>query len=152
MTYPDPVRALSAIAVVLVASTLAGAVQADEDWYGAPVLVTGGSAALLVTAAIAAADDDVSPWLAGLGGGAYVFGGPITHWANDEVGKGFGSLGLNVGLAGACGLIGALIGAASAGDGDFAGLAAGLLGGAIGLGVGSIAAVAIDTTLLTYRD
>jgi hypothetical protein len=146
------VRRALALATLFAASAVARDAAAEDEWYGWPVLITGGSAAIFVAAAVAADSDDATPWLVGAGVASYTLGGPITHWAHGSLEKGFGSLGINVGLAGACGLVGALIGAVSADDGDFAGLAAGLLGAAIGLGVGAVGAVAIDTTLLTYRE
>jgi hypothetical protein len=75
----------------------------------------------------------------------YSLGGPTVHWAHGNVGTGFASLGLRVGLP----LTGALLGAAAAdcgsgGGGEFCGLGEVAVGLLLGMG----AAIAIDSAVL----
>ena len=72
------------------------------------------------------------------------FIGPVVHWRHEHVGRGFGSLGLNVGVPFTLGFIGA---AALSGDGcnDFECV----FGFATGYIIGSIAAPVIDIAALS---
>ena len=77
--------------------------------------------------------------LISIGIAGHVLTGPIVHCAHGHVGKGFASLGLNVGLPG----LGMLAGFAIGGGG----MASGFYGLAIG-GLGYIAAPALDISIL----
>lgn len=73
----------------------------------------------------------------------HVLSGPIVHWTHGHVGKGFISLGLNVGAPLVLGAIGLAAGGTS---GDVYGSIA---GGFIGFGLGYIAAPIIDIAALS---
>lgn len=75
-----------------------------------------------------------------IGMAGHVLTGPVVHWAHGHVGKGFASLGLNVGLPG----IGLLSGFAVGGS-SWGGLFLGLMLG----GIGYVAAPALDMGLLS---
>jgi len=104
-------------------------------WYGWQTLI-GVVAGDLVT--IIATSSNAEP-LAYIGVGGHVLTGPIVHWVHGHVGKGFASLGLNVGLPG----LGLLSGAA-VGNG-YGSLAMALILG----GIGYIAAPTLDMSLLS---
>ncbi|MGK3984924.1 hypothetical protein WME99_17890 [Sorangium sp. So ce136] len=114
-------------------------------WYGwQHLLVAVGSLIILPVGAGAESEPLV---MVGVGG--FALGGPVTHWANGNVGKGFISLGLNAGGALGGGLIGMAI--ASSGDRDghgWAELAGFGYGGALGL----LAANIIDIAALEYEE
>ncbi len=85
---------------------------------------------------------------------ALVFGlsGPITHAYNQRWGIAIASLAMRVLGTGALGFIGAVAGLGSGGGGgDFYAGAAAVLGGAIGILVGSAAASVIDSAVLAYK-
>lgn len=100
-------------------------------WYGGQTLIV-----LAASAAVTAAGGWTPVSI--LGAGGILLGGPVVHWAHGHVGRGFGSLALNVGLP--------------------------LLTGAVGLGiaegwgvlftapVGLLAALVIDIAVLSYED
>jgi len=82
-----------------------------------------------------------------------------VHWSQGDVGKGFASLGVRLGIPTSGMLIGAAIGAGlNAGNtGWFSGpgwgaFFGGGLGLAIGLGAGVIVAPIVDATVLGWRD
>ncbi len=79
--------------------------------------------------------------LAYIGVAGHVLSGPVVHWSHGHVGKGFASLGLNVGLPG----IGLLTGFAASGADAWGGLFLGLILG----GIGYVAAPALDIGLLS---
>ncbi|XXY54231.1 hypothetical protein WME91_24175 [Sorangium sp. So ce269] len=112
-------------------------------WYGwQHLLVALGSLIILPVGAGAESGPLV---MVGVGG--FALGGPVTHWANGNVGKGFISLGLNAGGALGGGLIGMAI--ASSGNGDgWAALAGFGYGGSLGLLTANI----IDIAALEYEE
>jgi hypothetical protein len=103
-------------------------------WYGWQTLSVLGGAAL-----VGAAWREPQAIL--FGAAAVTLGGPMVHWSHDHVGRGFTSLGLNVGL----GLVGLGIGATAGQNND--------LGGAVaGVGVGLAVALIIDVAALSYDE
>lgn len=111
-----------------------------ERWYGWQTLLgLAGSHALLVAGAVAN-----QPVVIGVGISGHFFVGPITHWAHGHVGRGFGALGINVGVP----LGGALLGVALGSPGGDTGLA---VGGVIGAFVGVVVAPIIDVVALSYE-
>ncbi|WP_437632783.1 hypothetical protein [Sorangium sp. So ce854] len=111
-------------------------------WYGWQHLIVGlGSLVLLPIGAAAESEGLVLVSLGGL-----ALGGPVTHWANGNVGKGFISLGLTAGCTIGGGMVGGLLGAAS--DELYA-AAGGLV---IGAGLGLLTASIIDIAALEYEE
>src|SRR5262245_28737111 len=121
--------------VVLLAALVAGArvARADEAvdagasqaaptaWYGWQTLTSDGSAIAL--GALAYGVDKAGGtaitnvfWTASVA--TFFVGAPVIHWKHGHVGKGFGSLGLRVGLPLGAFIVGALIGGAACGDSD----------------------------------
>ena len=113
-------------------------------WYGWQTLIVDGLSLVVVPVVAAKSESSAG---AALAVGGYVLGGPIVHWAHGEVARGFGSLGLRVGLP----VVGALGGALAEGAGSncrsYCGLAGGLVGGAFGV----LAALVIDPAVLAYE-
>ena len=107
-------------------------VQTESEWYGPSVLIVYGVGYGVVGGAIVARQSDsVSVRGAGavfraLGVGTVLFGVPLVHWGNNEVGRGFASLGGQVGAFGTGALVGYLVA-----NEDHKGTGA-LVGGAIG--------------------
>jgi hypothetical protein len=126
----------------------------QRTWYGwQTLLVFGGSTTVGLIGGFGggASGSDVV-LLAGLsiGGAGFLFGGPIVHWANGHIGRGFGALGLNFGMP----LVGAGLGAGvvcvSAGCDADQGVDI-FLGVVIGGGLGLIASMVVDVTVLSYE-
>ncbi|APR76861.1 Hypothetical protein A7982_02208 [Minicystis rosea] len=87
-----------------------------------------------------------------LGIGGLVLGGPIVHWANGNVGKGFIGLGVNIGAIGLLGAAGIGIACASTScSGEWGALGV-FLGGTIGGGLGALTAAIIDASVLAYGE
>ncbi|WP_437732676.1 hypothetical protein [Sorangium sp. So ce1335] len=114
-------------------------------WYGWQHLLVGlGSLVLLPVGAAAESEALVL-----LSVGGFAFGGPVTHWANGNVGKGFISLGLNAGGTIGGGLVGMVLAASSDSyDEPFAALGGFLIGGGLGLLTANI----IDIASLEYEE
>lgn len=123
-------------------------------WYGWQTLIVLGSSATLGTviglSAAATRADGLAFVGMGIGGVGALFGGPIVHWAHGNTGKGFGALGLNIGVPVLSGGIGVAVACgaggcsnSSGGFGVFFGL---LVGGSLGL----IGSMIIDVTALAY--
>ncbi|XYH96540.1 hypothetical protein ACMHYB_53645 [Sorangium sp. So ce1128] len=111
-------------------------------WYGwQHLLVALGSLVLLP---VGASESEALVWV---GVGGFALGGPVTHWANGNVGKGFLSLGLNAGGAFGGAMIGLAIGSSSD-DGGWAALGGFVFGGGLGLLVANI----IDIAALEYEE
>ncbi|WP_437504184.1 hypothetical protein [Sorangium sp. So ce1099] len=111
-------------------------------WYGwQHLLVALGS---LIILPVGAGAESAPLVMVGVGG--FALGGPVTHWANGNVGKGFVSLGLNAGGAFGGGLIGLAI--ASPGRDGWEQLAGFVYGGSLGL----LAANIIDIAALEYEE
>jgi hypothetical protein len=120
-------------------------------WYGwQTLLVMGGSTVLSLVSTVG--DGRVAMVTVPLAIGGFTLGGPIVHWAQGNIGKGFISLGMNVGGA----VLGAATGAvAICAPGGCAGEFGPLLGflfGAIGGGLGLLAANIVDVSVLSYRE
>ncbi|XXX75440.1 hypothetical protein WMF30_48105 [Sorangium sp. So ce134] len=117
--------------------------EPKRAWYGWQHLLVLGSTAILAPMAIAM-EDEALAWLSV---GPFVLGGPITHWANGQLGKGFASLGLNAGCTLGGSMVGALI--ANASDSrDWETLAGFFIGGSLGLLTANI----IDIAVLEYEE
>jgi hypothetical protein len=75
-------------------------------------------------------------------------GGPIVHFAHNEIGKGFGSLGVRAGAPLALAIVGGVVGlAASSGnnsDDGWGALAGVAVGAGVGFCLGIVGAIAID--------
>jgi hypothetical protein len=113
-------------------------------WYGGQTLfVDGTSIGLVVLGAT-----QESSGLIGLGVSGYLLGGPIVHWAHGHAGKGFGSLGLRVGLPIGGALAGVGLANCHGGGGGYCGLGEALVGFSLGI----IGAIVIDSAALAYED
>jgi hypothetical protein len=118
-------------------------------WYGWQTLIVAGGSSLLLgaTAIFSATNTNSSLSNVSFGGflasfSGFAVGGPIVHWAHRNVGKGFASLGINVGAIG----IGAGVGFVAAGGHEGpSDIAAGL-----GAGLGALTGLILDVSLLTY--
>jgi hypothetical protein len=122
-----------------------------EEWYGWQSLSTDGAALLLLIAASASSDlkSDVSSVLGYSSLGVYLLGGPVTHFAHDNPGRGLGSLALRAGLPIAFGTIGYYGEDCSGGDDyDLCGIVGALLGGVLGIAT----AVTVDAAVLGYEE
>jgi hypothetical protein len=98
---------------LLLAMLIAGAASAEES-YGTPILVVDGIAiaATGAAAAIAASDHNANRpalVLGAVGVGGFLLAGPIAHWSRGNAGRGFGSLGMRIGLPLAGALLGAVV-------------------------------------------
>ncbi|WP_434043558.1 MULTISPECIES: hypothetical protein [Sorangium] len=106
-------------------------------WYGwQHLFVLLGSAALVPI--VVATESEGLAWVSFSGA---ALGGPVTHWANGNLGKGFISLGLNAGCTFGGGMIGMLLGSAS--NEPFAALGGMVLGGGLGLLTANVIDIAV---------
>jgi hypothetical protein len=122
-------------------------VPPGRTWYGWQILaVDGGSLALI----LAGAGSQSTQFITDLGLLGYVAGGPTVHWAHGNVGKGFGSLGLRLGLPLGGLLLGVAMAGGSCGTGNSCDNA--ILDIVLGFGIGFIAAPIIDVAALAYDD
>ncbi|WP_437795872.1 hypothetical protein [Sorangium sp. So ce693] len=116
--------------------------EQERVWYGwQHLLVLSGTIAFGPLAV--ATENEVFAWMTA---GPFVLGGPITHWANGHLVKGFASLGLNVGCTFGGGLVGQLVGSAAPSRG---GELTGLVFGAV---LGALTANILDAALLEYEE
>lgn len=127
----------------------------QRTWYSwQVVLVDSASLVLLLagegTRANAVADAAVA---------GYFLGGPVVHWSHGSVARGFGSLGLRVGIPVTGALVGALIGfAANPGNTSSAHcggpicVTPAVAFGAVGFLLGLVAAPIVDAAALAYED
>lgn len=116
--------------------------EQERVWYGwQHLLVLSGTIAFGPLAV--ATENEVFAWMTA---GPFVLGGPITHWANGHLVKGFASLGLNVGCTFGGGLVGQLVGSAAPSRG---GELTGLVFGAV---LGALTANILDVMLLEYEE
>ena len=128
----------------------------ESKWYGWETLLVDGAALTLGSVLMAAGDDYDTT---GLGAGVlitgYAVGGPIVHWSNGQVGKGFASLGLRLGapiVVGFGGLaFGALLGAGACNGTSDCVTGGAAVGAALGVIVGGAAAIAIDSAALARK-
>ncbi|WP_437956808.1 hypothetical protein WME76_36350 [Sorangium sp. So ce119] len=106
-------------------------------WYGWQHLVVLLGSLAVVPIAVATESEGLA-WVSFSGA---AIGGPVTHWANGNLGKGFISLGLNAGCTFGGGMIGMLLG--SMADDRFAALGGLVLGGGVGLVTANIIDIAV---------
>ncbi|AUX36992.1 MULTISPECIES: hypothetical protein [Sorangium] len=78
-------------------------------WYGWQHLLVLGGTAILAPIAVGTENEVLAWWSFS----TFALGGPVTHWANGNLGKGFASLGLNAGCTLGGGMVGLLVGRAS---------------------------------------
>lgn len=127
--------------------------RTQRKWYGWQTLIVDGAVVVSSIALGAASTNGSAGSSLFLGG--YVLGGPIVHWANGEVGRGFGSLGLRLGAPVVGGMVGGLLGAVTVGsrDGndDIDSIYGFLAGAVLGVGAGAITAVAVDSAVLARK-
>jgi hypothetical protein len=126
---------------------------APTSWYGWQTLTSDGSAIALGALAYGADKAGGTSitnvfWTASVA--TFFVGAPVIHWAHGHVGKGFGSLGLRVGLPLGAFVVGALIGNATCSDKDsedsYVGCPVGV--GALAALAGLVAAPLFDAALL----
>lgn len=121
----------------------------ERRWYGWQTLATDGVAiglSVLSLSTVETRNSSASSVFAVVSASTFLCGAPVVHFAHGHVGKGFGSLGLRLGLP----VGGALIAAAIARPcgGDF-----GCLGeSALGFLVGTGSAIAIDAAVLANEE
>jgi hypothetical protein len=117
-------------------------------WYGAPIIIADGVSTLVATVGGVA----TGGVLTAVGAGTFILVPPIIHWARGNVAKGFGSLGLRVGMPAGGTLIGGIVGVVASGNcsGDFCAFAGLALGGLIGGGLGIIGASVVDSAVLAH--
>lgn len=119
--------------------------ETGRYWYGWQTLTSLGVSSTFMVVSFAGPSSAAFTMPLALGGA--VLGGPIVHWANGNVGKGFISLGMNVGAGVAGTLIGAgLCRAACRNLGGWEPL----VGGVIGAGVGVVVSNIVDASVLAY--
>jgi hypothetical protein len=126
---------------------------APTSWYGWQTLTSDGSAIALGALAYGADKAGGTSitnvfWTASVA--TFFLGAPVVHWKHGHVGKGFGSLGLRVGLPLGAFLAGALIGNAACSDKDsedsYVGCPVGV--GALAALAGLVAAPLFDAAIL----
>lgn len=121
-----------------------------EVWYGWQTLLVDG-AALGFTIGVAAVGSETT-WagpVALVGGTTlYALGGPTVHFAHGNIGKGFLSFGLRVGLP-ALGMLSGILLEQPSCSGSWG---CGLIGGVVGLGIGGITAIVIDASVVAYDE
>ncbi len=87
-------------------------------WYGWKTIIgVAGSDLLAVGGALTALGSSVGGAFLFVGLSGHVVTGPIVHWSHGHIGKGFGSLGLNIGLPLLSGLIGSGVDAGAGSSG-----------------------------------
>jgi hypothetical protein len=135
-----------------VAATPVQAKAPDGTWYGWQMLIGfGASDASLLCALIASqVGGQPSGWVqAGLIG--HLLAGPVVHWANGNVVKGFASLGLTLGAGIVGGTAGGALGATAnttCGGGSLC-VPPGILAGVvIGMGLGVVGTNVVDVLVL----
>lgn len=122
-----------------------------QRWYGWQSLSTDGAALLLLIASGASSDqrNSLSEVFGAGAFWAYLLGGPVSHFAHDNIGRGIGSLALRAGLPVAFGAVGFGIEDCS-GDNDYD--LCGIVGSIVGGVVGIAAAISIDAAVLSYEE
>jgi len=122
--------------------------EPERRWYGWQVMLTDGAAL-----ASLAGSGQSSGW-GYLALALYLGGGPVVHFAHENVAIGFASLGVRVvgPLGGA--LMGALVGALVQGNncnGDYFCVPPAVVGLGVGVVVGTLAASIVDIAALSYQ-
>ncbi len=119
----------------------------EEHWYGWQTLTTDGASLLLLIIAGASSDAlDGAGAIGSLSLGTYLLGGPVVHFAHENVGRGFGSLALRGGLPIVFGVVGVQLENCQEGE-WFCGLGGAVLGGLLGI----VTAITVDASLLSYE-
>jgi len=135
-------------------SRAASSTEKRTVWYGAPIVIADLAAVTLTVAgaATASSSSDLGFGLIAAGVGTYVLGGPIVHFSEDRIGTGFASLGLRVGAPLLGGAVGLGIGSAAVNGctGEMCGLGA-LAFAALGVGAGLLAAPIVDSAVLARK-
>jgi hypothetical protein len=152
---PRTIFRLAIILVALIAGTRA-APAADTgpsekpptSWYGWQTLMADAGAVGLWSLGLAMDDETAGGTVMGAGTAVYAFAAPAIHWSHGQVRKGWGSLGLRVGLpfvgAGAGLILGSI--ACDSSEDEFIPCPVGLM--AMGFLSGFIAAPAVDAAAL----
>ncbi len=120
----------------------------QKEWYGWQILLAdGASIAAGIGVGLATNGDGggVARGLATASAG-YVLAAPMVHWANGQVGPGFGSMSLRVGAPLVMAAWGVFGGSILLSDENGAAVGAG-----IGAGVGILGAIVVDAAVLAYR-
>lgn len=124
----------------------------DSKWYGWQVLLVDGATFVTGTVIAAASDGEAAGTGVAIALTGYAIGGPIVHWSNGQVGKGFASLGLRLGAPLVGGLTGLAFGAAmDGGCNAYDGCGGAAVGAGLGVIAGGIAAVVIDSAVLARK-
>ena len=124
----------------------------EREWYGWQGLVFD-AAAIGIFVGGWAVDDGT---IVGAGWFTYVLGAPITHWAHGNVGRGFGDIGMRVGIPVAGFLVGGLFGfgAGVGGNGKFKDLGphsnGPVVGAVVGGAIATVAMSALDAFVFAY--
>lgn len=121
--------------------------ETGRYWYGWQTLTSLGVSSTFMVLSFAGPSTALVTMPLALGGA--VLGGPIVHWANGNVGKGFISLGMNVGATAVGATIGAGLWCREGCGGDFGGWER-LIGGMIGAGIGLVVSNIVDASVLAY--
>jgi hypothetical protein len=128
----------------------------EREWYGWQTLIADGAAVSIYFGGVLA---DASG-LRTAGFLAYLFAAPIVHFTHANIGKGFGSFGMRIGLllggAGIGALTGVIVGSPSPTRGsgqasDFPDVNPVLAGAILGTAAGVAGAIAIDAFSLAYE-
>ncbi len=119
-----------------------------EVSYAYQTLLSDGAAAALLAAGLLRDDDDFGINLYSAGLAVYALGAPTVHFAHGQLGNGLRSLGVRVGLPLLGMLAGSLLGPDRDACDDSSSCAGSSTGAAIGLGLGALAAAALDAGLL----
>jgi hypothetical protein len=128
---------------------------ANRTWYGWQTLIVDGVSAVFWVIGFAALSGDVEPRVLAMGipfgTAGFTLGGPIVHWANGNVGKGFMSFGINVGAFALTSVLVGGVWCAAGGCSDEEGYLDGIGPGLMGGGIGLVAATIVDLSVLAYR-
>jgi hypothetical protein len=124
-----------------------------RSWYGWQTLLVYGASASLLAAGEVLMESDPKLEQGGVvlviaGATGFALGSPIVHLAHGNVGKGFVALALHLGAPIGGGLAGGFVGCAASACSPLA-TAASLV---LGAGAGSLAAVIIDLSVLSYGE
>lgn len=138
-------RAILGVTLVSFMVSTSGVAHADE-WYGQKILAGDGAAALLLVSSFAVPKKAATPFRL-LSLATYLVVSPVVHGIERRGDIGVGALGLRIVAPLGLGLLGAGIGA-GAGPKGMEGLGTTLIGGFIGLSLGVLTAIAIDTAAL----
>ncbi len=126
--------------------------KAEREWYGWQILLVDGASFV----GLLAAEGQRATGVADLTVATYFLGGSVVHWAHGSATKGFGSLGLRVGIPLGGAVLGAVIGTAAYGSSNvvcgFPLCSPAVAFGAVGLLLGVVAAPIVDVAVLAYDE